>query len=41
MVILITDGVNNSGTDPMEVAQSLGARHIPVYTVGIGTPTAA
>jgi Ca-activated chloride channel family protein len=38
VVILVTDGVNNSGTDPMEVAQYLGAHHIPVYTVGIGTP---
>ncbi len=37
VVILITDGVNNSGTDPMEMAQWLGAHHIPVYTVGIGT----
>lgn len=38
VVILITDGVNNSGTDPMEVAQWMGAHHIPVYTIGIGTP---
>ncbi len=38
VVILITDGVNNAGTDPMEMAQWLGAHHIPVYTVGIGTP---
>jgi Ca-activated chloride channel family protein len=38
VVILITDGVNNSGTDPNEIAQWLGAHHIPVYTVGIGTP---
>lgn len=37
VVILITDGVNNAGTDPMDVARSLGAQHIPVYTVGIGT----
>lgn len=37
VVILITDGVNNAGTDPTEVAQWLGAHHIPVYTVGIGT----
>lgn len=37
VVILITDGVNNSGSDPVEMAQWLGARHIPVYTVGIGT----
>jgi Ca-activated chloride channel family protein len=38
VVVLITDGVNNSGTDPLEVALRLGASHIPVYTVGIGTP---
>lgn len=38
VVILITDGVNNSGTDPTAAAQSLGDRHIPIYTIGIGTP---
>jgi Ca-activated chloride channel family protein len=38
VVILITDGVNNTGNDPMEIAQWLGAHHVPVYTVGIGTP---
>lgn len=38
VVILITDGVNNAGTDPGEMAQWLGTHHIPVYTVGIGTP---
>jgi Ca-activated chloride channel family protein len=38
VVILITDGVNNSGTDPMEIARWLGAHHVAVYTVGIGTP---
>jgi Ca-activated chloride channel family protein len=37
VVILITDGVNNAGVDPVEVAQWLGAHHIPVYAVGIGT----
>ena len=37
-IVLITDGVNNSGSDPMEVSQRLGSRQIPVYTVGIGTP---
>lgn len=37
VVILITDGVNNSGTDPLEVAKFLGSRHVPVYTIGIGT----
>jgi Ca-activated chloride channel family protein len=37
VIILITDGVNNAGTDPTEVAQWLGAHHIPIYTIGIGT----
>lgn len=37
-IVLITDGVNNHGVDPNEVAQYLGSHHIPVYTVGIGTP---
>lgn len=37
VIILITDGVNNAGADPAEVAQWLGAHHIPVYTIGIGT----
>ena len=36
-IVLITDGVNNTGTDPAAMAQWLGAHHIPVYTVGIGT----
>jgi Ca-activated chloride channel family protein len=38
VVILVTDGVNNTGVDPAEIAQWLGAHHIPVYTIGIGTP---
>jgi Ca-activated chloride channel homolog len=38
VVILITDGVNNTGVDPSEVAQWLGAHYIPIYTIGIGTP---
>jgi Ca-activated chloride channel homolog len=38
VVILITDGVNNSGSDPTTAAQWLGDHHIPVYTIGIGTP---
>lgn len=39
VVVLITDGVNNTGVDPQEMAQYLGAHHIPVYTIGIGTPS--
>jgi Ca-activated chloride channel homolog len=38
VVILVTDGVNNAGTDPDEIARWLGAHHVPVYTIGIGTP---
>ncbi len=38
VIVLITDGVNNTGVDPQEVAQYLGAHHVPVYTIGIGTP---
>jgi Ca-activated chloride channel family protein len=36
-VVLITDGVNNAGTDPLEAAQTLGRLGVPVYTIGIGT----
>ncbi|MBV8117526.1 MAG: VWA domain-containing protein [Candidatus Eremiobacteraeota bacterium] len=38
VIVLITDGVNNAGADPLEISQWLGAHHVPVYTVGIGTP---
>ncbi|MBC5815188.1 MAG: VWA domain-containing protein [Candidatus Eremiobacteraeota bacterium] len=37
LIVLITDGVNNRGVDPLEVAKSLGRQHVPVYTIGIGT----
>ena len=37
VVILITDGVNNTGVDPQQMAEYLGAHHIPIYTIGIGT----
>lgn len=37
VVVLITDGVNNRGVDPLEVAKFLASRHVPVYTIGIGT----
>ncbi|HTU70939.1 MAG TPA: VWA domain-containing protein [Candidatus Baltobacteraceae bacterium] len=38
VVILITDGVNNTGVDPQEMAEYFGAHHVPIYTIGIGTP---
>ncbi len=37
LVVLVTDGVNNMGVDPQQVAEWLGTQHIPVYTIGIGT----
>lgn len=36
-IVLITDGVNNLGVDPLAVAQQLGANGIEIDTVGIGT----
>lgn len=38
VVVLVTDGVSNAGADPDAAARQLGARRIPVYTIGIGTP---
>lgn len=37
LVVLVTDGVNNTGVDPQQVAEWLGTQHVPVYTIGIGT----
>jgi Ca-activated chloride channel family protein len=36
-VILLTDGVNNRGNDPIAAAQDLALHHITLFTVGIGT----
>jgi Ca-activated chloride channel homolog len=38
VIVLITDGVNNTGVDPQDMAEYLGAHHVPIYTIGIGTP---
>lgn len=40
-VVLITDGENNAGTDPMAAARALGAAGIRLYTIGIGTNAGA
>lgn len=40
-VVLITDGESNAGGDPMQAARSLGAAHIALYTIGIGTNSGA
>jgi Ca-activated chloride channel homolog len=36
-IVLVTDGVNNAGNDPLEVAAAIGAQGISIFTVGIGT----
>jgi Ca-activated chloride channel family protein len=36
-IVLVTDGVNNSGSDPLEVARTIGGQGIAIFTVGIGT----
>jgi Ca-activated chloride channel family protein len=36
-IVLVTDGVNNAGSDPLEVAEQLGAEGITLFTIGIGT----
>jgi Ca-activated chloride channel family protein len=36
-IVLITDGVNNLGIDPLAAAQQIGASGIEIDTVGIGT----
>ena len=36
-IVLITDGVNNLGTDPLAVAQQIGSNGIEIDTIGIGT----
>lgn len=41
VIVLITDGVNNAGEDPMQASVALAAAHIVLYTVGIGTNSGA
>jgi hypothetical protein len=35
--VLVTDGVNNHGRDPLEVARDIGTSGIAIFTIGIGT----
>lgn len=37
-VLLVSDGRNNSGLDPVEMANSYGQRAIPLHTIGVGDP---
>ncbi len=40
-IVLITDGENNAGRDPVAAAQILAAAKIKLYTIGIGTNSGA
>ncbi|MGE3172772.1 MAG: hypothetical protein AB7O97_09100 [Planctomycetota bacterium] len=40
-VILVSDGRNNTGLDPVEVAGKYALRGVPIHTVGVGDPEAA
>jgi len=37
IVVLLTDGASNTGTDPIEAAQQAADRGVRVYTIGFGT----
>jgi Ca-activated chloride channel family protein len=37
-IVLISDGNSTNGSDPLTVARQARSRHIPVYTVVVGTP---
>jgi Ca-activated chloride channel family protein len=37
IIVLLTDGVSNSGIDPLDAAQQAADRGIRVYTIGFGT----
>jgi len=36
MIVAMTDGVSNQGSDPLAVAQQIAAAKVPVQTIGIG-----
>ncbi|MCB1670099.1 MAG: VWA domain-containing protein [Gammaproteobacteria bacterium] len=35
-IVLVTDGADNTNSDPVAVAESLGSRQVPVFTIGVG-----
>ena len=37
-IVLLSDGASDVGSDPITAAQQAAARHIPIYTVELGTP---
>jgi Ca-activated chloride channel family protein len=38
VVVLLSDGQNNSGVDPLDAAEWARRQQVTVYTVGIGQP---
>jgi Ca-activated chloride channel family protein len=36
-IVLLSDGKSTSGTTPLTAAQEAGKRHVPIYTVALGT----
>jgi len=40
-VVLVSDGRNNGGLDPVEVARSYALRGVTIHTVGVGDPEPA
>jgi Ca-activated chloride channel homolog len=36
-IVVLTDGANTQGVDPVTAAQQAAARHVRVYTIGFGT----
>ncbi len=41
VIVLLTDGANNTGMDPLEAAQLAADRGLRVFTIGYGTPAGA
>jgi Ca-activated chloride channel family protein len=40
-IVVLTDGANTQGVDPVTAAEQAAARHIRVYTIGFGTTNPA
>ncbi|MEN3015474.1 MAG: VWA domain-containing protein [bacterium] len=38
VIVLLTDGENNYGMDPIQAAQFAKSKKIPIYCIGMGTP---